>query len=148
MPSVYVMDTNSLIELKRYPRDVFSSVWQFVERLVRERRVIAPHEVLREVEVGDDEIEQWARTHGEMFIDLDADQAAVLKEVLASFPQIHDPSKQGPHADPLVVALAVARTRSDPSSQYLVVTEANVCQAFGIEFKTLIEFFRQEGLRL
>lgn len=158
MPNIYLIDNDSLIRLKQYPGEVFVSLWERLEALVDDHRLIAPHEVFREVTKGDDEIEKWARAHAHMFVDLDADQTAALKEVLKKFPGIHDPDKTGADADPVLVALCLAKTRSDSSSRYCVVTEErlrgpgamkipNVCQALGLEAIPLLEMFRREGFR-
>ena len=140
MSNVYLIDNDSLIKLKQYPGDIFVSLWERIEALVDAERLIAPHEVFREVTKGDDEIEKWAKAHAGMFVDLDTAQAAALTEVLAKFPGIHDPEKTAADADPVLVALCLAKTRVDSSSRYRVVTEErmrgpgstripNVCKA-------------------
>ena len=158
MGNVYLIDNDSLIKLKQYPREVFVSLWARLEALVDERRLLAPHEVFREVTKGDDEIEKWAKAHRGMFVDLDKEQAAALTEVLRQFPGIHDPDKTGADADPVLVALCLAKTRTDTSSKYYVVTEErmkgqgsmkipNVCQALGLQAIPLLEMFKREGFR-
>ena len=93
-----------------------------------------------------------------MFIDLDEAQVTALKEVLAEYPGIHDSEKTDADADPILVALCLAKTRCDASSRYHVVTEErmrgpgsvrlpNVCQALGLEAIPLLEMFRREGFR-
>jgi len=156
--NVYLIDNDSLIKLKQYPREVFVSLWEKIEALVDDGRLIAPHEVFREVTKGDDDIEKWAKEHQEMFVDLDAAQTKALKEVLKDFPGIHDPEKTGADADPVLVALCLAKTRADAASHYCVVTEErlkgpgsmripNVCQALGLEAIQLLEMFKRERFR-
>ncbi len=158
MANVYIIDNDSLITLKRYPPEVFVSLWNRIEALVDEGRLIAPHEVFREVAKGDDEIERWAKVRRQMFVDLDPVQAEALKEVLRQFPGIHDPEKTGADADPVLVALCLSKSRADKSSDYFVVTEErmrgpgsmkvpNVCSALGLNAISLLEMFRQEGFR-
>ncbi|MBM4025551.1 MAG: DUF4411 family protein [Planctomycetes bacterium] len=47
----YVIDTNALIDLwrRRYPRDVFPTLWQNLEALIRSGELVAPQEVLSAV---------------------------------------------------------------------------------------------------
>lgn len=158
MANIYLIDNDSLIKLKQYPGEVFVSLWSKIEDLVSERRLIAPHEVYREITKGDDEIEKWARAHRDMFIDLDPETGEETKRLLKRFPGLHDPEKTDADADPLLVALCLVKTRADPSSRYYVVTEErlrgpgsmrlpNVCKQVGIEAFSLIEMFRREGFR-
>ena len=158
MATIYLIDNDSLIKLKQYPRAVFVSLWERIEALVEEGRLIAPHEVFREVTKGDDEIERWAKGRRGMFVDLDGAQTVALKEVLARFPGIHDPEKTEADADPVLVAMCLAKTRADPGTEYCVVTEEklrgpgsmripNVCEALGLPAINLLKMFEREGFR-
>jgi hypothetical protein len=47
---LYCVDSSSLIRLKQdFPRSVFPAVWEKIEELVEQERIIAPDEVLREI---------------------------------------------------------------------------------------------------
>jgi Domain of unknown function (DUF4411) len=109
-PPVYCIDTSALIDLwRRYPQKVFGGLWAAIEKLIEDGRLIAPREVLRDLQKGDDEVYKWAKKRAKMFVDLDAEQQALLKEVLKDFPKWVDPLSQLPEADPLVIALARAQ---------------------------------------
>jgi Domain of unknown function (DUF4411) len=156
---VYVVDTSSLIDLARlYPRDVFSSLWDALERMCDDSRLCAPREVFRELTRRDDEIARWAKSKPALFVEVDEEQARVLAEIAERFPEIADEMKLGPHADPWLVALALVKNRSMPADPCHVVTEErpggpgsvklpNVCSQFGVRTLTLLEFFREEGLK-
>ena len=47
---MYVFDMNSLIDLwsRRYPRDVFKSLWGRIEIIAGAGTIVTPHEVLTE----------------------------------------------------------------------------------------------------
>jgi hypothetical protein len=62
----YCIDTCALIDLWRrhYPPDVFPGLWEDIERLVNQGRLIAPREVLEELRGVDDEILEWALPSG------------------------------------------------------------------------------------
>jgi len=56
------IDASSLIKLRQdFPRQVFPSVWERVEEMVRAGRLIAPDEVLQEIK-NDDVLGPWAKT--------------------------------------------------------------------------------------
>jgi len=155
-PAIYCIDTSALIDLRRrYPRKVFGALWAKVEELMAAGRLIAPREVLREVERGDDEMYQWAKKHRAMFVDLDHDQQTLLKEILAAFPSWVDTATDRPVADPMVVALARSRTLVDAGGPRIVVSHEilggkgatkipNVCQQYGIQHMQLVELFEKE----
>ncbi len=104
----YCIDTCALIDLWRryYPPDVFPGLWADIERLIRQRRLIAPREVLEELRGVDDEILEWARRFKMMFIALDEGQLREVSTILEESPGRIDPSKTKPDADPFLIALA------------------------------------------
>jgi hypothetical protein len=157
--NIYVIDTSSLFELKRFSQDVFPSLWTSVDGLIGSGQFIAPHEVFREVERGDDEMKEWARARPRMFIELDPPLAAAVEEVLTRFGALRDVTRYGPiFADPIVVGLSLYRSRANGMNTYFVVTEErmrgqgslkvpNLCAEFGLTAIPLIELFRREGFR-
>jgi hypothetical protein len=94
-----------------------------------------------------------------MFVDLDEPTARCVEEVLAQFEGLRDTVRQGRlFADPVIVALALARTRADPDNSYLVVTEEtmrgagslripNLCAEFSLTAIKVRDLFRREGFR-
>ncbi len=103
----YCVDTSALIDLRRqYPRTVFPGLWQRLERLVASGDLVAPREVLKELEQVDDDVARWAKKQRRMFKPLDSQQITEVGAIVARFPNLVDPSKLIPDADPFVVALA------------------------------------------
>jgi len=155
-PAIYCIDTSALIDLRRrYPPKVFGVLWLKVEELVAAGRLIAPREVLRELQRGDDEMHQWAKKHRAMFVDLDHDQQTLLKEILAAFPGWVDTATDRPVGDPMVIALARSRTLADADAPRVVVSHEllggrgatkipNVCQQYGIQHMQLVDIFERE----
>lgn len=157
----YVIDTSSLIEMKdKYPRDVslFKPIWENVEKLCRNGRLIAPIEVLKEIEQGDDELKRWSKNRRKIFIKPDESQFAKISEILNTFSFLAKSEKLGPNADPWVIALAVEKNEEGQKvlfpNKYIVVTEESktkpnkipaVCKNYNIECVNLIELFRREG---
>jgi hypothetical protein len=80
--NVYCIDTSSLIELKiKYPREVFPTLWEKMEELIQNGQIIAPIEVKKEIEKGDDELKKWVRgkKRNRMFIKPDENQVMKVK---------------------------------------------------------------------
>lgn len=158
MAEIYCVDTSSFSELRSFRRDVFPVVWTRVESLIVDKRIIAPHEVLRELSHRHVEIYEWAKKQ-DMFVELDDAQVAVVRDIQAQF-KLTDHDATGPVADELVVALPLSRTRGQlmPQDTYIVVTQEspggkgsvkipNVCEAFGLTCIKLADLFKREGLR-
>jgi hypothetical protein len=156
---MYVIDSSSLINLGRhYPKDIFPSAWTALEKMIGNGRLISPREVLRELLAGDDQLASWAKAIPGFFIDVSADQTAILQEIISSFPNINDTSRLGPHADPWVVTLAVwmVRNRTWPSATVVADERKggpgshkipNVCAAFHLGCCNLLDFYRTESIK-
>ena len=157
----YCTDTSALIELHAtYGSDVFVSLWQNVAGLVKEGRLMAPREVLREIEKKDDDLLKWVKKHRKIFREQEIEQIQRAQEILSHFPKLIDPAKEIPDADPFVVALAIIENtkRQDTlfKGQCIVVTQEkssrgtrpkipDVCQHYGIECISVAGLFRKEG---
>lgn len=149
---IYCIDTSSLILLKDvYPRDIFPSVWEKVENVIMKGYVIAPREVLRELEKQEDELLQWARRLN-FFRDPDSNQLQVVKDIMKRFPRLVDPYKTTADADPFVIALAkgegctviteeIPADLTNPSSKPKI---PNVCNELKVKWIPLQEFFREQ----
>ena len=86
---IYIIDTSSLIEMKdKYPVDVslFKPVWKKVEEVCQEGRLIAPVQVLKEIEQVDDELKRWAKSKRKIFIKPYKSQCDKVLEILSRFP--------------------------------------------------------------
>ena len=155
----YIIDSCSLMELNRHnPIDVFPSVWKKIEDLVNKELLVAPKEVLNEINEGDDKLAKWAKKQSKLFREPTKEQINIVKKILAEFPSlIKENSKYD--ADPWVIALAVELTTSSQKTlapiKRIVVTEEKlrgnkikipyVCQKYEIESIDVIDMFRIEG---
>jgi hypothetical protein len=157
----YCMDASAFIDLRvRYPKDVFPGVWNRVSDLAKERRLISPAAVQRELKGKADEILQWAKMRRRVFQRLDGVQQRIVREILLRFPNLVDPNKPVPDADPFVIALALAKNRQAGllPAAWIVVTQEkmsasgrpripNVCAAFSVRCIDMLEMFRLEKWR-
>jgi len=153
----YCIDTSALIDLADlYPKDVFPTLWTNMEQAVREGRLISPHEVLEELKAyqgSKEEPRAWAKAHTKMFIHLTDEQVGVASNILAAHPDLVDPDKTVPDADPFVIALAKTEgaavvTSEKPAKAGQPPKIPNVCMATQVSCLDLLEFFRAMGWAL
>ncbi len=156
---IYIIDSSSLIELNKHnPMDVYPGVWQKMEGLIKNGRILAPREVLNEIEEYDDLLAQWGKEHKKMFIEPTTEQIKIVKEILRKYPSIIKLDKKN-CADPWIIALAVEMNRNKQKTlieiKRIVVTEEKIrgnrvripfiCNDFRIEAIDIIDMFRKEG---
>ena len=156
----YVIDTSSLIDLNyRYPVDVFPGIWKNLEKLIANELLLSPKEVLKEIK--DESLKESTKKQKKLFRELDELQVQIVQEILKKYPSLAKPDKDGPQADPFVIALAVSLEK-DPQKtliktikKRIIVTEERlkgskekipfVCKDYDIDCINVIELFRTEG---
>jgi hypothetical protein len=156
--AVYCIDTSALVNMaRRYsPLDAlpFRPLWSRVEDLVTAGRLVAPEEVRREIEAGQDELVDWARQHPELFVATTPELVEMTTTLVRRYPELAGLDKTRLHADPWVIALAMVK--SDLFSQGVVVADESsrrptaipsVCQAESIECLTHVNWFGRQGWR-
>jgi Domain of unknown function (DUF4411) len=104
----YCLDTSALIEpwVRLYPPDVFPQLWKKLEELIGDGSLRAPVEVRRELERQSDDLHKWVTASEALFVEIDAAQAAKVKEIVNAFPNLVKPNSTKSAADPFVIALA------------------------------------------
>ena len=155
----YIIDSCSLMELNRHnPLDVFPSVWKKIEDLINKDLLVAPKEVLNEINEGDDKLANWAKKQNKLFKDPTNKQIDIVRGILNKFPSLVKENRKY-DADPWVIALAVELATSTQktliSIKRIVVTEEKirgnkvkipfVCQKYEIESIDIIDMFRKES---
>ena len=144
----YCIDTNALIDLwrRRYPPDIFPTLWSLFEQLLDQGQVIAPKEVLKELEKRDDELLRWAKKRHVMFRDLDEPQLGHLRRLLRDHKDLIDPYAESPKADPFIIALAQAIGWTVITSEMPGKNKIpTLCAEYGIKCFQLLEFFRERN---
>ena len=60
---LYSIDTSAILDawIRWYPPDLFPRLWENIELLIKEKRLIASEEVLVELEKKDDAVFKWAK---------------------------------------------------------------------------------------
>ncbi len=158
----YIIDTSSLIELnKKYPIDVFPSLWKRVEDLINKGILISHREVLKEISQQDDSLKKWASSQKNFFKGITKRQIGIVKEILKKYPALIKPNSESGGADPFLIALAVESGISTQKELFLsikrklIVTEEKIrgnriripfiCKDYGIDCIDIIEMYREEG---
>ena len=151
---MFVIDTSSILQAwkRDYPPDTFPTLWQKIEQLAAQGVLIAPSEVLLELERGGDEIYRWARGQASLFVEPDEEVQGIVGEIVDRWPAfVPDDSHDGVWADPYVVALAAVRSGSAVTGEVAASLAArrpkipNICQAMGIPCSNLLGLLRSRG---
>jgi hypothetical protein len=147
----YCIDTCALIDLWRrhYPPDVFESLWRDIENLIQQGMLTAPQEVLDEIASQDDDLLKWAKRNKNMFEILDQSQTNEVRNIERDFPDLIDPNKETPEADPFIVALAKMKgwavLTSEKQGTATHPRIPDICRRYGMRCLSLVEFFRELG---
>lgn len=149
-PYQYVIDSSALFDLKNlYPEGIFPSVWERFNDMCKEKLIIAPREVLREIKKGNDDLLEWAELHEEIFLIPEEEELLLNQSIISLYPQtVILKYSTRPWADPLVIACAkhyglpiIQHETNDPN-QYKIPA---VAKKFDILCLSLVDFFKEEG---
>jgi hypothetical protein len=148
---VYCIDTSSLIAAwqERYPIENFPPFWSKMDALIVEKRLVAPIEVLNEVQKRSDELHVWLNERRSMFRELDEAIQIEAAQVLERFPRLVGERKLRTSADPFVIALARVEgleivTDEKPTGVPSRPNIPDVCAAFGMNPLSILDLIKAE----
>jgi hypothetical protein len=151
----YILDTNIVIDITRriYPPRLRDEAREICERLLKQGSLVSHREVLLELEVGAKQGDvplAWARAHAAIFVEVTDAQETYASEVLGEHPDLVDPKKTGPDADPWLVALAleiggVVVTGDGSTGRSGKKQVKDVCEAVGVRCISVDEFLSENG---
>lgn len=152
--SIYCIDASALINITRYPgypRELFPTIWEKLENMVRGGEIISHIEVYKEIEKRKDSIYEWCKQNKAMFKDIDECQQKELKNIKAKYDPAYwdnEINKGGPWADPWVIALSICE------DAIIVTDEKNnpnhipyIANHFNRQCLNLIDFFKKVGIK-
>jgi hypothetical protein len=155
--SMYVFDTNVFISLGLYYPKRFPTIWDRVNNLAEEKRLISVREVRRELETkcSDDHILDWVKQHGYVFHIPTNEECQIVSEIFQKrqylgFVKRNNLLKGLPVADPFIIASAkingfcVVTQESNKSKGARIPT---ACIDFGVECINLEDFLEREKLK-
>lgn len=161
--TLYVIDTSSLIDFNRhYNHPVFRSLNDDFERLIKDGRMTAPHQVLGEIRDKDDLCTEWAEPRAETLFKNNYSPYIFerVAEIMVDFRGLIDIEGEEDKADPWIIAMA-HEVKYGPQERFVdyddvcVVTQERlhgnrikipyVCQQLDISCCPLLEMFTLEG---
>jgi hypothetical protein len=152
---LYCIDTSALIagHKELYPIANFPNLWRRIEEMIIDDRLIAPDEVLLELEKRDDDTRQWAADRSNLFQPLTPDVQQILStRVAVDFAGWIDPNKLPPWADPLIISLAVCRGATvvteekwSNSPQMLKWKIPNICKPYNVRCVSFLKLIQDHG---
>ena len=151
----YCIDTSALMDAWRrwYPKAIFPSLWDNVDRLIADGRLISSEEVLQELERKEgDDLHEWAKRREALFLPLNDRIQEHLKKIMASHSRLVDGRTSNSYADPFVIATAQANGCIVVTGEKATNTPdrpkiPDVCRDLDIQCIGFTELIRQEGWR-
>lgn len=152
---IYVYDTSGFRALFRsFYRGRFPTLWGMFDDMVADGRIISTREVKREIEDQDDDLNNWANQHVDVFHTPTAEVAGFLRQIYdvrhfqANIEQ-KKLLKGGKNADPFLIATAAVH--NPPATVVTLEAEKpgaakipNICRHFGIPCVDLEGFMEAE----
>jgi len=159
----FCFDTSALSRMWKVTHrpDAFPSVWKLLRDGAAAGIVIAPREVLLELERSRslDDLVAWARSTRQMFVGDSLELVQAVMSVEADFPNLIDYGKTPFDADPWVIALAELRQARVVTAEVDTgcriggmgkprVRIPDVCRVRGVELATVSDFVTAVGAAL
>lgn len=117
--------------------------------MCEERQVVAPREVLREINRGNDELLSWAEDHIGIFLEPSEEEVTIIQQLFEYYPmEIRAKYSTRPWADPMVIACAkyyrlpIIQEESNDARQYKIPPLA---AKLGVKCVRLVGFFEDAG---
>lgn len=135
---------------ERYPIENFPKFWDRVDGLIEEKRIVSPIDVFLETRKRSAELHGWLKSRkADVFLEMNDAVQNEAANVLMRFPRLVGEKKLNTSADPFVIALALVLeltvvTEEKPTGNDRIPHIPDVCAAFGVECKSLIEMIRTE----
>jgi hypothetical protein len=150
----YIFDTSSLIGgwVRTYPPDLFPVVWERMDELANEGRLLAPEEVYEELKGQDDGLQQWVKQRSAAIV-VPTSRAIMLeaRAVLADHQGLTKTGTGRGKADPFVIALAALQgcpvVTQEQGGSLNKPRIPFVCGDRGVACLSLLDVIRNEGWR-
>ncbi|HOO98077.1 MAG TPA: DUF4411 family protein [Bacteroidales bacterium] len=147
----YVIDTGPIIDLKGYYSEVFVTLWENIDGLIRQGDIISTREVYRELQKRDDEAKAIADKYKFIFRAPSLEEQSYVSEILRNHKELikfKNITSGLPVADPFVIALAICNKSILITSELYKANShniPNICKEYDIKCISLKEFFKLEG---
>jgi hypothetical protein len=143
----YCVDTSSILHawIEAYPPDNFPLVWDKIDNLITNGRLISSDEVLRELKRKHD-----SAYHPNLFMPLDEGTQALVAEIMSKHKRLVDTRKGRLGADPFVIATAKLKNCTLVTNEVLTnnIKKPNipdVCAIMNVECINILQLIQTEG---
>ncbi|MCE5177107.1 MAG: DUF4411 family protein [Caldisericales bacterium] len=147
-PYRYIIDTCSILSQKSdepHRRNVYSTLWQNIDEMVKSKAIVICSEIEDEVEDG--ELKQWLQQNGCEVLPVDTVIQQNVTKIVNEHPELLNFSNMKSSGDAFLIATAM-------KYQITVITEENkdspkkipkICAAYSIPCLNVNELAEQEG---
>lgn len=161
---LYCFDSSAFMALNRTSNDVYEipiAVWEQLEEMMKDGKIISHELVFNEIDSKSkkpDFLARWVRDKKEYFLETTSSQISIVQDIIIKFPRLIDYRCEREQADPWLIALAIEKSKEQTLFQEtvpIVVSQESsnsdskipaVCKNFGIQHRSLREFFDEIGL--
>lgn len=163
--NIYCFDTSAFITLGRTHEKVIelpASLWDHLEKMMRDGQIISHRLVFDEIssDIKDpDFVAQWIADKKACFLERTSAQISMVPNIVSRCPDLIDYQREHEQADPWLIALAIEKSKEQTlfyvnvSSKVVSQESSNspkkipaACKYFGIQHRSLREFFDEMGL--
>jgi len=135
--------------VRNYPPDVFPGIWEKMDAAAKAGTFYLSDEVVNELEKKEDGAHKWVKARGSIIIPLDPEIEKHVQEIMAHYPSLVDTKKRRSVGDPFVIAVARVKnltviTGENPTGKIEKPKIPDVCDAFGIDWMRILDFFREQ----
>jgi len=147
----FVVDTNVLINLNGFSKEVFPSLWSNFHEMVDNRQIFSVTEVQAELAESHGPVgEYWNQVddNTDFYVDLEDEECKCLDE-LEDFEEFQKAGEDKPYfADPHLIAIAMSQkctVLSDERKIDNVRSIPYICNQVGVKVMNLTEFMINQG---
>ncbi len=131
---IYLIDTSSLVCLtEKYPKDVFKTLYEYMENEITKETIKAPIQVLHEVKKRDDMLYNWLEDKKKFFIKTTEEIFQTAFQIIITYPE-------------LIKNFGLNNNGDDPADPYLIST-AIILNNGNIHEKAQIKIITEEGTK-
>lgn len=150
-PLIHCIDTSVLINLKHYPKKLFPTIWEKIEKHAAGSRLISPIEVYQEIKRGEGYAYEWCKRNKKIFINPDKEQIKNLKSIRKHYDKQHweiQKGKPGFWADPWIIALALSKGAIVVTDEKNETTKIPyICEKADVRCIDMFGFFSELGVK-
>jgi hypothetical protein len=149
------LDTSGFLDawVRHYPIDVFPTIWDRLDGAIRDGKLLASEEVMRELERKDDEASAWMKDRPNMIVPFSVEIEAEVINLMGRFPRLVDTKKGRSGGDPFVIAVAIVGghtviTGENATGKLEAPRIPDVCKELRIPCIKMLDFFREQKWNL